>query len=161
MLLKHSKSWINGFSALTGAEVKVLAAAGTEALAILSAEELGLHIQNEASGEDFVQIYLVTLKQEQLRIVSGILFHDGNVQDSFLYTVKLSTAAVADAGQIRSQRTLQREDASLVENTAFSDGACFILFYRRELKTLSFELTLERNGSAGDLNYFSKIKPHI
>ena len=40
------------FPAPTGAEVKVAAASVTEALAVLRAEELGLHVQNEAGAED-------------------------------------------------------------------------------------------------------------
>ena len=53
-LLKHSKSWIRFFPATAGTEVQVFAAAGTEALAVLRTEELGLHIQDEAGGQDLV-----------------------------------------------------------------------------------------------------------
>ena len=63
-LLKHSKSWINFFAAPTGAEVKVFAAVRTQTLTVLLTEELAVHIQNEAGGQNLVQIYFVTLKQK-------------------------------------------------------------------------------------------------
>ncbi|MEI3085958.1 MAG: hypothetical protein V8S87_08165, partial [Oscillospiraceae bacterium] len=62
------------------AEVEIFAACGTEAFAVLLAEELRLHIQNEAGFENFAEVYPVALQSEELRIVTGVLLHDDGVK---------------------------------------------------------------------------------
>ena len=60
-LLQYSHSWIAWFSAIARSEIQVRAACRAQACAVLPAEALRLHIQNEASGKDFVQIDGVAL----------------------------------------------------------------------------------------------------
>ena len=89
------------FPAPAGAEVEIFAACGTEAFAVLLAEELRLHIQNEAGFENFAEVYPVALQSEELRIVTGVLLHDDGVKRGHFNAFELTAAAVADADHLR------------------------------------------------------------
>jgi len=63
-LLQSSKSGIELLLACTGAVVEISAAAAAETLAVLSAQQLGIQIQDENRPYNIIQIGAVSLQRE-------------------------------------------------------------------------------------------------
>ena len=60
-LLKHSKSWIRFFSAAAGTQIEILSAFRAKPSAVLPAQELAVHVQDEKRGKDLIQVDLVAV----------------------------------------------------------------------------------------------------
>ena len=68
-LLKHSKSWIDFFPATAGSEIQISSAFGAKTFAVLGAEKLRFHVENEKGGERFRKIELVPVENKGFRII--------------------------------------------------------------------------------------------
>ena len=158
-LLKHSKSWINLFSAIAGTEIKVGSALGAETLAIFPTKEFRFHVQNKKRGKSIAEIKLVSVENKGFGII-GISVGDKGFDVRYLDAVELFTTSVANASHVGGHGTLECQDTGLVEHSAHGMGVVLKLLDGGGQKVVGTEGAIKGKLPAGNLNYLSQIKQH-
>ena len=120
-LPEDSQTGIRFGTAIASAVVEILSAAEAQTLAVRPAQQLGIHLQHERSGQHLVKIDAVVLKQKRPFVRLVLVFktarqHCPNRQGEL--PQKGRGAAVADRVERGREHRLQDQDTRRVPNAA-------------------------------------------
>ena len=139
--------------------VEVRPASLAKALAVLAAQQLCIHVKDEAGSQDIVQIEFIVLDKEYIGVFLVLeLRGTRNVELNIFLRLELLAAAVADTEHFRLYRALQAESTGAVYNAALRMRRGNESGHRGKIQPVRFKIAGKRRRRAGHIDYFMKIE---
>jgi len=158
-LLQSSKSGIELLLACTGAVVEISAAAAAETLAVLSAQQLGIQIQDENRPYNIIQIGAVSLQREDpfiFVLFVGHFRYQNHFDGEGNLPVEICGAAVANAVDAGGNLAGHHQNTGGVLYHALCQNRLGYGVADTVTKITQIDTGGKRNRSAGTVDYFRK-----